>query len=57
LIFKKAEAQAKEATIEAALERVRARTMAMHNSEDVTSATETMFEELKNLGAIIFDVV
>ncbi|MEO7960772.1 MAG: hypothetical protein ABIR19_04440, partial [Ginsengibacter sp.] len=48
--LKKAEAQAREATIEAALERVRARTMAMHNSEDVTSATETMFNELKKLG-------
>ena len=48
--LKKAEAQAKEAQIEASLERVRARTMAMHTSEDVTSATETMFEELKKLG-------
>ncbi|CAN5634391.1 hypothetical protein BH10BAC3_BH10BAC3_27550 [soil metagenome] len=45
-----AEAQTREAKIEAALERVRAQTMAMHNSEDVTSATETMFDELKKLG-------
>nr|WP_225975444.1 ATP-binding protein [Panacibacter ginsenosidivorans] len=48
--LKQAEAQAREAKIEAALERVRSKTMAMHNSEDVTSATETMFDELKKLG-------
>ncbi len=48
--LKKAEAQAREARIEASLERVRSKTMAMHNSEDVTSATETMFDELKKLG-------
>ncbi len=44
-----AEAQVREAQIQLALERVRAKTMAMHNSEDVTSATETMFEELQKL--------
>ncbi|HSN08615.1 MAG TPA: hypothetical protein VLS85_06240, partial [Hanamia sp.] len=46
----KAEAQAKEALIEAGLERLRARTMAMHNSEDVSAATATMFTELEKLG-------
>jgi glycerol kinase len=39
-----------EAQIEAGLERVRARTMAMHNSEDVSAATATMFTELEKLG-------
>ena len=48
--LKKAEAQTRESQIQLALERVRARTMAMHSSEDVTSAVETMFEELKKLG-------
>jgi hypothetical protein len=50
LDLQRAEAQARESQIQLALERVRAKTMAMHNSEDVTSATETMFEELKKLG-------
>ncbi len=50
LDLKKAETQARESQIQLALERVRARTMAMHNSEDVTSAAETMFEELRKLG-------
>jgi signal transduction histidine kinase len=45
-----AEIRAREAQIELALERVRARTMAMHSSEDVTSATATMFTELEKLG-------
>jgi signal transduction histidine kinase/DNA-directed RNA polymerase subunit N (RpoN/RPB10) len=48
--LKQAEAQAKEAQIEAGLERVRARTMAMHSSEDVSAATATMFVELEKLG-------
>jgi hypothetical protein len=48
--IQKAEVQAREEQIQLALEHVRTRTMAMHNSEEVTSATETMFEELKNLG-------
>ena len=48
--LKQAEAQAREAQIEAGLERVRARTMAMHSSEDVSAATATMFVELEKLG-------
>ena len=48
--LQKAEAQARESQIQLALERVRAKTMAMHSSDDVTSATETMFDELKKLG-------
>jgi len=50
LDLQKAEANAREAQIEAGLERVRARTMAMHNSEDVSIATATMFTELEKLG-------
>ncbi|MBL7854676.1 MAG: nuclear transport factor 2 family protein [Cyclobacteriaceae bacterium] len=46
LDLQKAEAQAREAQIEAALERVRAKTMAMHSSEDVSSAIATLFSEL-----------
>ena len=50
LDLQKAEANAREAQIEAGLERVRARTMAMHSSEDVSIATATMFTELEKLG-------
>ncbi|MFN3759045.1 MAG: ATP-binding protein [Algoriphagus aquaeductus] len=46
----KAEAQAREAQIEAALERVRAQTMAMHSSEDVGKCVVKMFSELTALG-------
>lgn len=45
-----AEEQAREAHIEAALERVRAKTMSMHKSEDLTSAVDSVFSELDNLG-------
>jgi signal transduction histidine kinase len=48
--LQQAEVQAREAQIEAGLERVRARTMAMHSSEDVGAATATMFTELERLG-------
>ncbi|HEU5165850.1 MAG TPA: ATP-binding protein [Chitinophagaceae bacterium] len=50
LDLQKAEAQAREAQVEAGLERVRAKTMAMHSSEDVGAATATMFTELERLG-------
>src|SRR3990172_6936600 len=49
LDLQKAEAQAREAQIEAALERVRSRTMAMHNSNDISSTTTAVFEELGKL--------
>ncbi|HUR66291.1 MAG TPA: tetratricopeptide repeat protein [Chitinophagaceae bacterium] len=54
LDLQKAEAQAREATIEAALERVRYRAMAMQNSSDVGEATSTMFTELDTLGIETF---
>ncbi|MES1223485.1 MAG: hypothetical protein ABUT20_48770, partial [Bacteroidota bacterium] len=50
LDLQKAEAQAKESQIEASLERVRSKTMAMHNSEDVADTVATMFDELVKLG-------
>ncbi|SDA87499.1 His Kinase A (phospho-acceptor) domain-containing protein [Algoriphagus alkaliphilus] len=50
LDLQKAEAQAREAQIEVGLERVRARTMAMHSSDDVSMATATLFTELEKLG-------
>ena len=46
LDLQKAEAQAREAKIEAALERVRSKTMAMHSSRDVGESVATLFEEL-----------
>src|SRR5581483_8181612 len=48
--LKQAEEQAREAQIQLALERVRARTMAMHNSQDVGDTVATMFDELVKLG-------
>ncbi len=50
LDLQKAEAQAREAQIESALERVRSRAMAMQNSDDVSAATGVMFQELHKLG-------
>ena len=50
LDLQRAEAQAREAQIEAALERVRARTMAMHNTDDIADTVVTFFEELVGLG-------
>ena len=44
-----AEAQAREAQIEAALERVRARAMAMQKSDDLANAVAILFEELDKL--------
>jgi len=52
LDLQKAEAQAREAQIEAALERVRSKTMAMHNSNDVGESVATLFDELTALGAL-----
>ena len=50
LDLQKAEDQAREAQIEAALERVRAKAMAMHKSEDVSLATESLFDHVSSLG-------
>src|SRR5205085_3754295 len=48
--LKKAEAQAREAQIEAALERVRGKAMSMHNSNDLSVTASTVFTELRKLG-------
>jgi signal transduction histidine kinase len=50
LDLQKAEAQAREAQIEAALERVRSRSMAMHKSEELLEASEILFVEMQKLG-------
>ncbi|MGB5849905.1 MAG: nuclear transport factor 2 family protein, partial [Ignavibacteriaceae bacterium] len=49
LDLKKAEAQARESQIEAALERVRAKAMTMHKTDDLSSAVATIFDELDKL--------
>ena len=50
LDLQKAEAQVKEARIEAALERVRAKTMAMHKSDELADTAAVVFQQLINLG-------
>lgn len=50
LDLQKAEAQAREAQIEAALERVRSRTMAMQHSDELTEASEVLDRQVRALG-------
>ena len=50
LDLQKAEAQAREAQIEAALERVRSRSMAMHKSDDLHEVIKVVTEQLSVLG-------
>jgi hypothetical protein len=47
--LKKAEAQAIEAQIEAALEKVRSRSLAMHKSDELNEVIAIVFEKLKGL--------
>ncbi|MBU1822884.1 MAG: nuclear transport factor 2 family protein, partial [Bacteroidetes bacterium] len=49
LDLQKAEAQAREAQIEAALERVRSKTMAMHTTSELQGVIHTVHRELLNL--------
>ena len=49
LDLQKAEAQAREAQIEAALERVRAQTMAMHKTDDLREVVGILYEQVKLL--------
>ncbi len=49
LDLQKAEAQAREANIEAALEKVRSRSLAMHGSEELNNVVMILFEKLKEL--------
>jgi signal transduction histidine kinase len=51
LDLKKAEEQARESQIQLALERVRAKTMAMQHSDDLKSAATLLFQQVKALGA------
>ncbi|MFC3879826.1 sensor histidine kinase [Algoriphagus namhaensis] len=51
LDLQKAEEQARDAEIELALERVRSRTMAMHQSEELSEVAALLFDQLKILGA------
>ena len=50
LDLQKAEVQAREAEIELALERVRARTMAMHQSSELAETALLLFQQLIGLG-------
>jgi signal transduction histidine kinase/ketosteroid isomerase-like protein len=50
LDLQKAEAQAREAEIELALERVRARTMVMNKSSELNEVAAVLFEQIRNLG-------
>ncbi len=50
LDLQNAEAQAREAAIELGLERVRARAMAMHKSDELAELVDTVFQELTKLG-------
>lgn len=50
LDIKKAEEQAREAKIEASLERVRSRTMAMHKSDELADTAGILFEQMVSLG-------
>ncbi len=50
--LQKAEAQAREAQIEAALERVRARAMGMRHSDELAEAASILFQQLNGLGIV-----
>ncbi|MEI8048851.1 MAG: ATP-binding protein [Bacteroidota bacterium] len=47
--LKQAEAQAREAQIEAALERIRSRALAMHKSSEVGDVSDLLFSELEKM--------
>ena len=51
LDLQKSEAQARESQIQLALERVRARTMAMQHSDELKEAAALLFQQVKSLGA------
>ena len=57
LDLQKAEAQAREAEIEVALERVRARTMAMQKSEELQDVVHTVLERLKDLNVEFYTAI
>ena len=51
--LQKAEAQAREAQIEAALEKVRSRSLAMHNANELGEVVTVIVEKLKDLGVVL----
>src|SRR5688572_17469834 len=52
--IEKAKAQAREAEIQLALERVRARTMAMQRSDELPQAANLLFQQIESLGIHVF---
>lgn len=50
LDLKKVEEQSREAGIEASLERVRSRTMAMHHSDELKNVIQQIYKEITHLG-------
>ncbi|RPA68656.1 hypothetical protein EF405_08740 [Cyclobacteriaceae bacterium YHN15] len=56
LDLQKAEAQAREAEIELALERVRAKTMAMQKSDELSDVAALLFKQIKILGAKLWTI-
>ena len=50
--LQKAETQTREAQIQLALERLRARTMAMHRSDELVDASLLFFQQIKELGEV-----
>ena len=57
LDLQKAEAQAREAQIEAALERVRSHSLAMHDSEDLHGVVTLVYEQLESIGLFMNSVL
>ena len=57
LDLQKAEAQAREAQIEAALEKVRSRSLAMHKAEELGEVITVVFDKLKDLNFSVGDGV
>ena len=53
LDLQKAEAQAREAQIESALEKIRSRSLAMHHSGELKDVVAIMFEKMKELNVVI----
>src|SRR4030095_2428747 len=57
LDLQKAEAQGREAQIEAALERVRSSSLAMHKSDELKDVVKVVFENFRSLGLQNIDSV
>ncbi len=57
LDLQKAEAQAREAQIEAALEKVRSRSLAMHKSDELIEVVQTVFEKLDDLNIEFYTAI